>query len=135
MDSISASDLYAMLSANRELIANTWHFFVSVHMGVVAALLLARHEGERRPQLLLLIPFYIGFMYLNFRAQIDNYEISRRLIGYIEQYEKNEGVPKIIATLFEAGWVMPFLAPIFWATGSFTALLIIAASAARGRAR
>jgi hypothetical protein len=122
---MQAADIYQLFGSNRDLIASTWHFFVSVHMGLFAVLLLTPHKGGRRPELLFLIPFYLGFLYLNYRAQIDNYKLSNRLLSSIESYETGPATQRLVSQLFEPGWVLPYLWPIYLATAVFALALMI----------
>ena len=68
-----------LIADNRALIVADWNLFVSVHLWLFAGLILSPARGGRRLHLLLLMPFYLAFMYMNFRAQMDNYRYFKEL--------------------------------------------------------
>ncbi len=123
---MTLSDALSLFADTRDLIANTWQFFVSVHMAIFAVLLLApRSETGPRPQLLFLIPFYVGFMWLNFGGQQDNFAMSAVLLQQIQTLETENGGPALISGVFQGGWVLQYLTPIYATSLSFCCLLIV----------
>ena len=61
---LTLADAHQLLASNRDLINNTWHFFVSVHLALFAVALFSPNRAASGKPLLLLLPFYAGFMYL-----------------------------------------------------------------------
>jgi len=64
--------LHELLAHNRELISDTWYYFLTVHLAVFGIV----HVASRRVNIferLTLIIAYLGFLAINYRAQSDNY--------------------------------------------------------------
>lgn len=81
-----------------------------------------RRESHR--YLLALLPFYFGFAYLNYNAQLDNYVYGSRLLEYIGTLATGPNQMAILTAEFRKGWVLPYLAPIYIATAAFSTLIV-----------
>ncbi|MCF6292609.1 MAG: hypothetical protein L3J04_04355 [Robiginitomaculum sp.] len=87
-------DLYHILdliSSQRELTASAWNMFISVHIAILGGLFII---GRRIsvPERIVAVIVYVGFLYVNFRAQIDNYEYSASLIKEAVKLEKQDTI-------------------------------------------
>lgn len=123
---MALSDALSLFADTRDLIANTWQFFVSVHMAIFAVLLLSpKTEAGPRPQILFLIPFYTGFMWLNYGGQQDNYALSGVLLQQIQALETQAGGPALISGVFQGGWVLQYLNAIYAGSFLFCTILIV----------
>jgi hypothetical protein len=111
-------------------------------MGLFAAILFSpsyetrNATASRRLHLLLLLPFYFGFLYLNYHAQIDNYTYAKELLNYTADLEARDARGlKLVQISFQRGWLIPYLGPIYICVGAFSGLLITAASIVRPRSK
>lgn len=121
-------ELHQLILSNRSLIANTWQFFISVHLALFGLLsLLARDSTDGRWRIVMLLPFYWGFMFLNYRAQVDNYNYAQALISAVADLESHgANALSILQATASPGWVIAYLLPIYAATGAVcTAALVI----------
>jgi hypothetical protein len=126
---MTPTDLHGMFVDNRALIADTWNFFVTVHMALIGLMFLAR--GAHVPFLarLLVLPGYAAFMYINYRAQVDNYTYTAEIIRKL-QAEGDGGLP---TTMFRVGWVTEYLPWIYLGAAAFSVLVILGTSLLPGR--
>lgn len=123
---LSQFDVHQLLSANRALIADVWQLFVSVHLALFAVAMFSPTRKDSHAHLLWLTPFYIGFLYLNFRAQSDNYLYAQSLLEYLD-HQTQASVPQaaIITADSQRVWVLQYLAAIYVGTGLFSSLVIL----------
>jgi hypothetical protein len=108
---MNIGEVHDALAANRALIASTWEFFVSVHIALFGLVFII---DPRRVTLLaraFMLVAYFGFLYLNYRAQIDNYIYSRELIELGVSLERAQGgaTQGVLGIAFHAGWVLAYL--------------------------
>ncbi|MFC7290974.1 hypothetical protein [Hirschia litorea] len=119
MNEIAGTDnllqLHELLGQHRELISNTWQFFVSVHIAIFGLLFMINPERVNWASRFVLFAAYSGFMYLNYNAQVDNYNYSLQLLTLAKELEI--GLPTshaILTNVFgEPGWVLKYLIYIF----------------------
>jgi hypothetical protein len=76
--------LQEALADTRELISDTWHFFLTVHMAILAIVYVAQRR-TRFPERIILLGAYLGFMGLNYLAQLDNYTRLIDIASVIER--------------------------------------------------
>jgi hypothetical protein len=107
--------LYEVLGQHRELIANTWQFFVSVHIAIFGLLFMINPSRVSLTSRLVLFFAYSGFMYLNYNAQVDNYTYARELIELAFRLESLQPEPnQVLTRTFSApGWLLTYLPYIF----------------------
>lgn len=130
---MSAFELHTLLASNRELIANTWNLFLGVHIGILAVFGVRSGPGVGR-RIILAAPFYLGFMFLNYRAQVDNYRYARTLLEQLREIEVNQpGSMNVTSRVFESGWVTTYLPALYLACGGFVILLVTIAVVAQAR--
>lgn len=75
-------ELHDLLAQNRELITDTWYFFLTVHLAVFGIV----HVANRRVRFherMLLYAAYFGFLAVNYIAQMDNYDVYLKLTEQI----------------------------------------------------
>lgn len=75
-------ELHQLLAHNRELISDTWYYFLTVHLAVFGIV----HVANRRVRFherILLYGAYFGFLAVNYLAQSDNYDTYLNLAGEI----------------------------------------------------
>ena len=128
VDPIDDAVLFEMLADNRELVAQTWHFFLSVHMAILAVL----YIGQRRTFALergVLLAAYAGFMAFNYFGQATNYAAYELIVARIRAMG-----PEASALLPGDGdlWLLgpgihgvPLLACIYATAGVLSALVIM----------
>ncbi len=123
----SLLQIHELLGQHRELISNTWQFFVSVHIAIFGLLFMINPDRVNFASRIVLFLAYCGFMYLNFNAQIDNYTYSRELLNLAKELEV--GLPRsqtIMTNVFgEPGWVLKYLIYIFGVAMSIGCTLIL----------
>eukprot|EP00611_Tribonema_gayanum_P004712 TRINITY_DN13914_c0_g1_i1.p1 TRINITY_DN13914_c0_g1~~TRINITY_DN13914_c0_g1_i1.p1 ORF type:complete len:135 (-),score=14.61 TRINITY_DN13914_c0_g1_i1:72-476(-) len=130
-------ELHQLILSNRSLIANTWQFFISVHLALFGLLsLLSRGATDGRWRIILLLPFYWGFMFLNYRAQVDNYNYADALISAVGDIEASgQGTASILEATTSPGWVIAYLLPIYAATGVVCTLALVVLALYKQRER
>lgn len=103
-----------LLASNRELIMETWNFFVSIHIALFGAIFIADNRISFRERFII-VPLYIGVMYINYRGQIDNYTNAQKLLTTITRLEEEVAVPMVerLSTHYEAGWMMQYMELIY----------------------
>lgn len=75
---MSEFELHQLLAHNRELISDTWYYFLTVHLAIFGIV----HVASRRVRFherILLYAAYFGFIAVNYLAQADNYETYLKL--------------------------------------------------------
>lgn len=123
---MSLAEIHEILAYNRALIADTWNFFVSVHLALIGLVFLAHRAKVQTFLLVALIPAYACFMYINFRAQVDNYAYSKKVLEYATKLEQDEGTNlATLSAIFDAGWIIHFL-PVIYVIAFLFGVLIIA---------
>lgn len=115
INSESLLQIHELIGQHRELISNTWQFFVSVHIAIFGLLFMINPDRVNWASRLVLFLAYSGFMYLNYNAQIDNYLYAKELLELAKELEY--GLPesqKIMTNVFgKPGWVLQYLIYIF----------------------
>ncbi|MGF1545214.1 MAG: hypothetical protein ACFB00_12065 [Parvularculaceae bacterium] len=126
-------ELFDILAANRELISDTWHYFLTVHLAIFGIVYIASGRigvGER----ILLVFAYFGFMFMNYGAQVDNYENYQRLTDAIRALPapgpELVDVRELIADADV--WVVDVLHYVYLAAGAVGALIILLINRGRG---
>ena len=119
-------EVHSALASNRALIASTWEYFVSVHIALFGLIFIIDPKRVTLLSRVFMLVAYFGFLYLNYRAQIDNYIYSRELIELGTMLEKAQvaGSRNVLGVAFHAGWVLAYLHYIYAGTAVFGAALI-----------
>jgi hypothetical protein len=128
---MTPTDLHGVFVDNRALIADTWNFFVTVHMAVIGLMFLARGAHVPLMARLLVLPGYAAFMYINFRAQVDNYTYTAEIIRKLQA----EGDGGLSTAMFRVGWVTEYLPWIYLGAAVFSVLVILGTSLLPSRAK
>lgn len=115
--------LHSILAENRDLIAHTWEFFVTVNLAIIGILYVGNKQIPLWVRITLLIP-YSAFMYLNYRAQIDNYTYASEILNFAQTYSDQSGENSLV-TFFNAGWVLNYLSLIYISGFIFGSVLIL----------
>lgn len=119
-------ELHDLLSSNRELISNTWQFFLSVHLALFGVIFIASSRILFRERVVL-TGAYLGFMYMNFRAQIDNYAANDRLLKAINDMAPSApgaATAKFLA-VGDPYWIVSYLPMVFGAAALASSLIIL----------
>lgn len=117
-------ELHNLLSENRELISDTWYFFLTVHLAVFGIV----HIASRRVTLferLTLFTAYCGFLYINFRAQTDNYALHEKITDRIQA---EGGDTASLLPPPQSLWIIDNLAYIYLGVALLAALIILSTS-------
>ncbi|MEM9898406.1 MAG: hypothetical protein AAF742_03405 [Pseudomonadota bacterium] len=119
-------ELHDLLSGNRELISDTWNYFLTVHLALLGVIFIASN-GVNSVQRIVLFGAYIAFMYVNYMAQVDNYEFYTELIAVIQDLPNDaEGAAtaKRLATM-DPTWVVNYLSFVYLGAGAACGLIIM----------
>ncbi|ACT58863.1 hypothetical protein [Hirschia baltica] len=123
----SLLQIHELIGQHRELISNTWQFFVSVHIAIFGLLFMINPDRVNWASRLVLFMAYSGFMYLNYNAQIDNYTYAMELLNLAKELEF--GLPdsqSIMTNVFnKPGWVLEYLVYIFGVAACIGGTLIL----------
>ena len=122
MELYEANDL---LASNRELIMHTWEFFVSLHIALFGAIFIAEAKITWRERLMI-IPLYIGVVYLNYRSQLDNYTNAKKLIATAARLEEEIGLPlaERMSSTYQAGWLIDYLDEMYLICAGVTFFIV-----------
>lgn len=119
-------ELHDLLAGNRELISDTWNYFLSVHLAVLGVIFVAS-GGVNTIQRMVLFVAYAAFMYMNHSAQIDNYRQYIDLIDAIRNMPDDApgaGTAKSLATM-DPAWIVTYLREVYIAAGVGCGLIIM----------
>ncbi len=118
-------ELHDLLAANRELISDTWNYFLTVHLAVFGIIYIASGRITRVARVLLVFA-YLAFMYINYSAQMDNYGNYERLFKAVAEMPADaDGAATAKALLSGETWITPFLMHIYGVAASVSALIIM----------
>ncbi|MEO0883242.1 MAG: hypothetical protein AAFY34_10970 [Pseudomonadota bacterium] len=120
---MSLFEIHEILAGNRELIAQTWEFFINVHLAIIGIMYIGSHRVPVTARLVLILP-YAAFMYMNYHAQLDNYTYAREILEYANNYALETG-DDTLTQFFKAGWVLEYLLVLYCAAGAFGAAAIL----------
>ncbi len=119
-------ELHDLLSGNRELISNTWNYFLTVHLALLGVIFVAS-GGINTIQRVVLFGAYAAFMYMNYAAQLDNYTFYIRLIEEIDAMPNDADgamTAKSLATM-DPVWIVDWLREVYLAAGVTCGLVIM----------
>ncbi|MEM8771273.1 MAG: hypothetical protein AAGD92_06465 [Pseudomonadota bacterium] len=117
-------ELHELLAANRELVSDTWNFFLSVHVAILGIIFIASGRVGFF-QRLVLVAAYLGFMFTNYRAQTDNYSAQ---ISIVEQIRSLTGPDAAIAQALindQVMWITDYLMYVFAGAATVSSLIIL----------
>ena len=126
-------ELHDLLASNRELISDTWNYFLSVHLAVFGIVYIASgriHLIER----LVLIGAYFSFMYMNYNAQLDNYANYLRLLEQINLMPETADGAAAAKALLSPGatWIADSLMQVYCGAAAVSSLIILLINRDRG---
>lgn len=81
-----AFELQEMLAHNRELISDTWYYFLTVHLAIFGIVHVANRRVSAFERLTLLFA-YVGFLYVNYRSQTDNYSLHKSITDELHKLD------------------------------------------------
>lgn len=121
--------LHQLLAHNRELISDTWYYFLTVHLAVFGIV----HVANRRVRFferLLLYAAYFGFLAVNYFAQADNYDAY---LGLAREIAARPDAAPSLAPKGAAIWVTqyPNLLYVYAGAAALSVLVILFTSRAR----
>lgn len=123
---MSLAEIHGILAQNRELITQTWNFFVTVHLAILGLVFIADHNRPPPLARFLIIPAYAAFMYINYRAQVDNYAYSTKILDYAAVIEaENVNAYASLSVIFETGWIMKYLPWIYSGAFGFGCVVVM----------
>lgn len=118
---MTVADLHGIFVSNRGLIAETWNFFVTVHMAIIGLMFVARGNAVPLVARLLVLVGYAAFMYINYRAQVDNYGYSTEVLRRLQALEGE----KALVSMFQIGWINSYLPVIYIGAGVFSIVVVL----------
>lgn len=119
---MTVAELHGIFVSNRGLINETWNFFVTVHMAIIGLMFLARGNEVPIRARLLVLPGYFAFMFINFRAQQDNYGYSTEVLNRLKLLEGDHAM----ASMFKIGWINNYLPYIYGGAALFAVIIVLA---------
>ena len=69
---MDAYEILDLIASQLSIINEAWNFFLTIHLGIIGLLIITRHF-IRIPVKIVIIGAYLGFSYVNYSAQNDNY--------------------------------------------------------------
>ena len=127
---MTAYELSDLIASNRGLIAQTWALFISVHVGLFGVTALSRRKINIFERFLF-VPIYLPFMYVSWRAQMDNYAYTERLIDMARDLGLRDAASATPVDVFTPGWIVTLLLPGYALTAMLTVLIILFAGVRR----
>ena len=123
---MTGADLHEMLADNRELISDTWYFFLTVHMALLAIVYIA-HRRTRFPERVFLLAAYTGFVYVNYMAQRHNYENFAAIVGQLKALPDTaeHAIAKALAPPYARPWIADWLIHVYAAAAFISSLIIL----------
>lgn len=123
---MSLAEIHQLLATNRQLIADIWQFFISVHLALFALIFTINPKRVTIFARLALVIAYFGFMYLNYHAQLDNYTYARDLIAAGRRLESDQIIARSpLFKAFQAGWIITYLPVIYGVSAALGTGLIL----------
>ncbi len=119
-------ELHDLLANARELISDTWNFFLTVHLAVLGIVFIAS-RGIGFVERTVLVGAYLAFMYMNYAAQLDNYGQYVQIIEQIELLPataEGAATAKALATM-EPVWITEWLMHAYIAAAAVASLIIM----------
>ncbi len=83
-------ELLDVIASQRELVFNTWNMFVAVHITIVGGLFLVQRDVSLKERVAA-YALYIVFLYMNWNAQVVNYDYIGLLISEARALESLQG--------------------------------------------
>jgi hypothetical protein len=118
---MSLADLHQLMVDTLGLITDTWNFFISVHMAIVGVLFITAGSNVNFITRALCLPAYGGFMFVNLRAQMDQYAYLEGVVRQIQEI----GGSEVPVDMFQATWISNWLIPIYGVAGGISVLFIL----------
>ena len=75
---ITAYEMGDLIASQLSIINESWNFFLTIHLGIIGLLILARHYIPVFAKMVVIVA-YIGFTCVNLSGQLENYEMLRSL--------------------------------------------------------
>ncbi len=128
-------ELHDLLTGNRELISDTWNFFLTVHLAIFGIVYIACGHIKMIERGLL-VGGYLSFMYVNYMAQMDNYLNNKRILEQI--WSLGPDVPDAEAAKALLGpvkqvWIMDYLGTFYICAAVVASVLIMIINRGDGR--
>lgn len=118
---MSEFHLHELLAHNRELISDTWYYFLTVHLAVFGIVHIANRRVSVFERFTLLLA-YLGFLAVNYSAQADNYHEQRQLL------EQIAAIDSVLTPPPEAWNVIDNLPYIYGGVAVLAAVIILTTS-------
>lgn len=123
---MNIAEIHEVLGENRALIASTWEYFVTVHLSLFGLMFLINPQRITVISRVIMLAAYCGFMFINYRAQVDNYAYALELIRIGTEAELAIDVnSRVISKVFKPGWLIEFLPLIYGVAAALGGLLIL----------
>ena len=109
-------EFHDLLAGNRELISDTWNFFLTVHLALLGIIFVSR-DGINNIQRIVLFGAYVAFMYMNYAAQIDNYTHYLSIVDGIRSMpatSQGAAEAKAMVTM-DPVWIVDYLGFVYLA--------------------
>ncbi len=120
-----AFELHQLLAANRELISDTWNFFLSVHLAVFGIVYIASGRIDLRERGVL-VGAYLSFMVLNCLAQLDNYTSHNAILQQIMALpDSEEGRVAKALIQSDPAWIVDYLFVVYGVAALVSSAIIL----------
>ena len=123
---MTGADLHEILADKHELISDTWYYFLTVHMALLAIIYVAQRRA-RFPERIFLLLGYFGFLAINYMGQADNYAVFDAICNAMHQLPdtpENE-IAKALMPHKEGVWIRPYLHYLYGTAAAVSTLIIL----------
>lgn len=120
---LSAGELHELLAMYREHASETWNFFLSVQFALIGFVYFTRDMPAPFFSRILLVAPYGAFMFMNYRAQVDNYAITVKISEIINEDFAGTRASQLVGA--EGGWIVQWLDYIYLVAGGLGAVLLL----------
>ena len=83
-------ELLDVIASQRELVFNTWNMFVAVHITIIGGLFLVHRDVSWKERIAAYVLYFV-FLYMNWNAQVVNYDYIGLLTAEARALENQNG--------------------------------------------
>lgn len=114
-------EILDLIASQRNMTAQAWTMFITVNIAVLGGMFFLQKRVNVIEKLIAIV-VYGAFLFVNYRAQVDNYTYTSNLISAALELEAQGGTPPIANSIYE----MPLIATAlpFIYGGAFVAFMI-----------
>lgn len=114
-------EILDLIASQRNMTAQAWTMFITVNIAVLGGMFFLQKRVGLIEKLIAIF-VYGAFLFVNFRAQVDNYFYTERLISVALNLETENGGPVISQSIYQMPTISVALPYIYG--GAFIAFVI-----------